>query len=132
MPQAVDIRCRERAPDCLWPSDNSLDIPLLDDEMQAGVLDLPVNIWGSRGRTKLTRQSATLLFYTDDYRFEALWRRPEAVVSGSVINAGEANFSVYQTMPLAQAIFQVYRKRWLARYWQRCGVRIFVDMNVAP
>jgi Domain of unknown function (DUF4417) len=29
------------------------------------------------------------------------------------------------------ALHQIYRKRWLARYWQQLGVRIVVDLNIA-
>ena len=34
-------------------------------------------------------------------------------------------------MARAFALFQIYRKRWLARWWQSVGIRVFVDLNVA-
>jgi hypothetical protein len=34
-------------------------------------------------------------------------------------------------MPAAVALWRVYRKRWIARWWQSFGLRIFVDLNVA-
>jgi len=133
LPSLPNLKDEACAPDCLWPSDNELGIPVLDFAMQANALELPIGSWGSRvGRTQLTRQSATMLFYTEDSRFEGLWKKPETMVGGAVLNASEVNFSVYQTTAPAQAIYQTYRKRWLARYWQECGLRIFVDLNVAP
>lgn len=120
-------------PDCLWPSDSMSGIPILLPEMQAETLNLPVDIWGARqGRTKTTRHSATVLFYTEDYRFEGLWDKPNSFFGGSIVNVGETNFSIYSTTPSAVALYQVYRKRWLARYWQQAGFRIFVDLNVTP
>jgi hypothetical protein len=106
---------------------------MLLPELQGETLDLPVDIWGARqGRTKTTKHSATLLFYTEDYRFEGLWDKPNSFFGGSIINVGEPNFSVYSTTPPAVALYQIYRKRWLSRYWQREGMRIFVDLNVTP
>jgi hypothetical protein len=34
-------------------------------------------------------------------------------------------------LPPALAIYQIWRKRWLGRYLQHYGKRIFVDLNVA-
>jgi hypothetical protein len=33
-------------------------------------------------------------------------------------------------MPFASFLWQIYRKRWLARYWQSGGVRVIVDVFV--
>jgi hypothetical protein len=69
-------------------------------------------------------------FYTEDNRFEALWYDPSPIVNSGCVNVVEPNFSVFHQMPAAVALWHVYRKRWLARYWQSVGVRIFVDLNV--
>ena len=34
-------------------------------------------------------------------------------------------------MPRAVAIWQMYRKRWLARWYQSVGITIFVDLNIS-
>jgi hypothetical protein len=44
----------------------------------------------------------------------------------------EPNYSIYKDFPPAVAIYRTYQKRWLARYWQSQGVRVFVDLNVNP
>lgn len=123
---------RFEVPDCVWPTDNEAGIPLLDINKQADAIDLPVNIWGARlGRTALTRLGGTVLFYTEDYRFVGVWKNPTTVIRGRLVNAGEVNYSVYTQMPPTVALYQTYKKRWLARYWQQAGLKIIVDLNVA-
>ena len=72
----------------------------------------------------------TWSFYTEDYRYEALWKDPSLLLDTGCVNAVEPNFSIYSQCPPAVAQWQVYRKRWMARYWQSKGIRIFVDLNV--
>lgn len=116
-------------PDALWASDNDWGLPLLDINLQATCLDQPWAIWGSIGRK--SRMSGTWLFYTEDYRYETLWADPSPLLNTGCISAVEPNFSCYENMPRAVALWQIYRKRWIARWWQSYGVRIFVDLNVA-
>lgn len=120
---------RERVPDAIWPSDNDWGIPLLDINRQAKAIDQPWAIWGTVSRK--TRMNGTWLFYTEDYRYEALWADPSPLLNSNCVNAVEPNFSCYENMPPAVAIWQIYRKRWIARWWQSYGVRILVDLNVA-
>lgn len=73
----------------------------------------------------------TYHFYTDDYKFDALWKDPTPIINAGCVNAVEINFSTNPQMPAAEVLYRIYKKRWLARYWQSKGVRIFVDLNVA-
>jgi len=120
---------RSDVPDAVWPTDNDLGIPLLDIKMQADAFDQPWGIWGSLARSSTLK--GTWLFYTEDERFEALWADPSPILNTKCVNAVEPNFSCYENMPPAVAIWQVYRKRWIARWWQQFGIRIFADLNVA-
>jgi len=43
----------------------------------------------------------------------------------------EVNFSTSNTLPRAHALWQIYKKRYLSRYFQEKGMRCFVDLNVA-
>lgn len=121
---------RADVPDALFPSDNAFGIPLLDLALQADYPHLPVMTWGAvkRNQTML----GTWHFYTDDYRYEALWSDPSPVVNSRCVAVVEPNFTTSEQMAKAVALYQIYRKRWLARYWQSQGLRIFVDLNVAP
>lgn len=119
----------EGVPDALWPSDNRFGIPSLSLERQGDAVELPVEIWGAKRRGT---NCGTLLFYTEDYRFRALWENPIKITETGAVCFVEPNFSVYQNFPLAIALYRTYQKRWMARYWQSLGVRCFVDLNVNP
>lgn len=118
-----------RAPDAIWGTDNDFGIPLLDVNLQALSVDLPFSCWGATKRK--IRMPGTWHFYTQDYRFEKLWKNPEDVVNTHCINIVEPNWSCYDQMPNVIYLWQIYRKRWMARWWQSFGVRVFVDLNVA-
>ncbi len=118
---------RYDVPDAFWPSDNEDGVPMLDLAMQADAVDAPIAKWGYYARTK---QVGTLHFYTEDYKFEALWKDPSGLLLSGCVNAVEPNFSTNIQMPRALAVYQVFRKRWIARWWQSKGVRIFVDLNI--
>lgn len=121
-------------PDTVWPTDNEQGIPLLDPALAADALDLPVVLWatGLGVSLKAAHMRGTWHFYTEDWRFRALWTNPTPVTNSGCINVVEPNFSIYANMPYACALWQVYRKRWLARYWQSFGLRVLVDLNVPP
>ena len=120
-------------PDALFPSNNDHDIPTLLLEMQADFVDLPVKQWGTLPKTaKRKLQGGTWHFYTDDYKFNALWSCPQKLLNTQCPTAIEPNFSTSDQMPVAVGLYHIYRKRWLARYWQENGVRILVDLNVSP
>lgn len=117
------------AGDFLFPTNNEWGVPLLDIKLQANAVDMPVTKWGTMSRTG--KMPGTWHFYTEDYKFSGLWRTPEKVLKTGCVNVVEPNFSTNEQMPLAVALWGVYRKRWLARYWQMHGIRVFVDVNVA-
>ncbi|NLF00813.1 MAG: DUF4417 domain-containing protein [Anaerolineales bacterium] len=119
------------APDAVWPTDNDWGVPLLDINLQARALDLPFVPWGTGNYPRKSKMPGTWHFYTEDYRFENLWADPAPVVLSRCINAVEPNFSCYDQMPPAVALWQIYRKRWIARWWQSFGIRVFADLNVA-
>lgn len=121
---------RWQVPDASFATDNEWGVPLLDLALQARTLDNPVTKWGTVKRGAAMR--GTYHFYTDDYKFEALWKDPSPVVNSGCASVVEPNFSTGEQMPLAVGLWGVFRKRWLARWWQTFGVRVFVDLNVEP
>jgi hypothetical protein len=117
--------------DWIWPSDNDFAIPLLLKDVQPRGLELPTNRWGARARRDRV-EGGTFHFWTDDYRFEALWKNPAQVVNSGCNAVAETNFSTNDEMPLAVFLWHLYRKRWLSRYWQSYGIEIWADLAVAP
>lgn len=115
-------------PDAVFPSDNDWGVPVLDLEMQAEFVDAPVTVWGSVPHR--TKMNGTWTFYTSDGQIEGLWRDPSAVLNTNCKNAVEVNFTVGPQYPRAVALWHIYRKRWIARYWQTQGLRVFADLYV--
>lgn len=117
------------AEDRIYSSDNGFGIPVLRRDRQPAVgLLLPFDGWGRANRRK--RGVGTWHFYTDDYRFENVWLRPDVILNTLCKDIVEPNFSIFDTTPLAQGLYQIYRKRWLSRYFQERGLNVYVDLNV--
>ena len=117
------------APDAIFPHTAELEIPILLENRQANFVDLPVRGWGSVARR--SRFRGTWHFYVDDTKFNALWKRPEDILKTRCVNCCEANFSTDVQMPWPVALYRIYQKRWMARYWQENGIDVFVDLSVA-
>jgi hypothetical protein len=117
-----------RGMDAVFPGSNDLGIPDLDLEQQADCVPLPVWAWGSVARTR--DHDGTWHFFVEDKRFSHVLIEPDAVVATGCVAACEPNISVFDDTPPAVAFHSLYRKRWVARYWQSCGVRVFVDCNL--
>lgn len=123
------VPAKEVAGHIALPTDNDLGIPVLRLDRQCDHVDLPFARWG-RERRK-SRMRGTWHFYTDDSRFSRLWQRPQDLINSGCVSAVEPNWSVTPETTAAEAIWQTYRKRYLARLWQDAGVRMLVDLNVA-
>lgn len=115
--------------DCIYESNNEFEIPNLLLEKQAGKLIVPFAPWGADSR--LRKDVSTYHFYVDDYRFEAIWKDPVKVLTSGVKALVEPNLSVYDTTPIAYGMHQIYKKRWISRYFQECGILVYVDLNVS-
>lgn len=120
---------RAMCADVLYESNNIFDIPNLLLSRQAGRLTLPFAAWGAESRQK--KDVATYHFYVDDYRFEAIWRDPAKVLASGCTAIVEPNLSLFDTTPVAWGMAQIYRKRWISRYFQECGVSVYADLNVS-
>lgn len=115
--------------DCIYESNNLFEIPNLLLEMQAGKLQLPFAPYGAESRQK--KGVSTYHFYVDDYRFEAIWKDPTKVLNSGCVAAVEPNLSLFDTTPIAWGLQQIYKKRWISRYFQECGISIYADLNVS-
>ncbi len=116
--------------DRIYDSDNRFDIPNLRlDEQPANGLLCPFSAWGADTRQK--KGIATYHFYVEDYRFEAIWKNPIQVIDSGVSAIVEPNLSLFDTTPIAYGLQQIYKKRWIARYYQECGIKVYADLNVA-
>lgn len=105
-----------------------LGIPTLDPALAATEIVQPVMKWGAVGRSR--RMMGTYHFYTHDYKFTGLERRPYLLRDSGTAVAVEPNFSATPEMSPAQVIHAVWRKRTLSRWFQSYGVRVIVDLNL--
>ena len=115
--------------DVLYESDNIFEIPNLLLEMQAGKVELPLSPWGANSR--LRKDVSTYHFYVDDYRFEALFKDPIKLLASGCKAVVEPNCSCHDQTPIAWGIQLIYKKRWLSRYFQECGIKVYADLNVS-
>lgn len=120
---------RKMFKDVLYPSDNKFDIPTLLLDQQAGKLELPLSPWGANSR--LRKDVTTYHFYVDDYRFEALFKDPIKLLVSGCKAVVEPNCSCHDQTPIAYGIQLIYKKRWLCRYLQDCGIKVYADLNVS-
>jgi hypothetical protein len=104
------------------------DIPTLDLDIQATRLIAPVLPYGSMSHR--FANPGTWHFYVDDHKFTRLCARPEKILRSGCQAGIEPNFSTDANTPRIQALFDIYRKRSIARFWGDCGLKILVDLNV--
>lgn len=119
----------EFIPDAVFASDNQYEIPTLDLNMQAEYVEAPVKMWGQN--TRRHKFTGTYGFYVKDYKFTALWKHPDSLLKTGCSVAIEPNFSTSNDMPRIIALYGIFQKRWIARFWQMYGVRIIVDLNIS-
>jgi hypothetical protein len=120
----------ENCKDILFETDNDYEIPCLRIDKQGEKLELPLTPWGANSR--LRKDVSTYHFYVDDYRFENLWKDPSKLINSGCKAIVEPNFSIHDQTPMAQALYNIYRKRWMGRYMQELGVLVYADLFVSP
>lgn len=116
--------------DRIYDSNNEFDIPnlLIEEQPERGLL-LPFAPWGADTRAK--KGISTYHFYVEDYRFEAIWKDPTTVLNSGCEVIIEPNLSLFDTTPIAYGLQQIYKKRWISRFFQECGIKVYADLNVA-
>ena len=72
-------------------------------------------------------------FYIDDYQFERVWRQPEkyAAMLKRFRCVTAPDFSLFVDAPKAVNIWNVYRNRLIASYFQKCGINVLPSASCA-
>lgn len=72
-------------------------------------------------------------FYVDDYQFERVWNEPDKYIP--YLEKAQCvlmpDFSLYMDMPLPIKLWNVYRSRVMANYWQRHGLKVVPSLTWA-
>jgi len=75
-----------------------------------------------------TREGGVLGFFTEDYRFESYWNNKKGSLNKLLNEEWHAvcaiDFSLYANEPKVLRMYNLYRSRWLARFWQEFGIDI--------
>jgi hypothetical protein len=116
-----------------FKSSNTYEIPdlLLRNIIETPpALTTPFAAWNSVA--KKSNFTGTWHFYVDDYRFTGLLTSPDDLILTPAQSAVECNFSITNETPEVVALYRIYQKRWLARYWQqeRPGIDLWVDIAI--
>lgn len=113
----------------LFPSDGPYGIPaLLSYEGSVPEVLIP---YRRQVRTKEPVRDAAVHFFLDDSVFEPVWSRTLKGLQ-YVSRFGLAlspDFSLYAAFPLALQLFNVYRNRWVGRFWQERGLGVIPTVS---
>ncbi len=100
-----------------WPINTKLNYPDLKDTL----------LWSPWG----VFVSGNIHCYTDDYRFESIWRKPELslkrVLDLDLVIAPD--YSVYPDAPAIVNRWQLHRSLAVFSYWQNMGVRVIPSIS---
>ncbi len=117
-------------------SDNALGIPFVlpvQNSVVAGFDSSVVVVpWRSLRFERITKNFAAHCF-VDDYRFETSWTSPIRALKYALRFAFvfSPDFTLSPDYPLVLNHFQVYRARWVARFWQNNGVLVVPSISWA-
>ena len=106
-----------------FASSNSYGIPdIIPDEFDVKEL-IPYRVDSNR--------NGTAHFFLDDYRFERCWKNADSQIEELKKYDGvlSPDFSMYTNYPEAFQIWQVYRNRWCAAYWQSKGIKVIPTIS---
>lgn len=131
--------------DVVFPSSNQWGLPdLRSDRLSSqvptqtwdgGEVQAPETLLFVHGKAAVREEmkGGVYCFYIDDYKFESAWTDAVQFVKnwlafgwGSVI---ATDFSVWRDSPLAIQLYNIYRNRWCARYWQEVGVSVIPSLS---
>jgi hypothetical protein len=121
------LNCR-----ALFPSSNAWGIP----DLPAASFE-PARLVAYNDRRAVEAAAgagnAAVHFFLDDYRFEAVWSKPERGLSRtcSVGAALTPDFSVWSNMPMVMQLWQTYRARWCGAWMLHHGVQVIPTVSWA-
>ena len=95
-------------------------------------------LWGYGGDSLPgeLRQKTICHFYTADERWGQVWSKSEQflkkITDDPFLAMVSPNFSTWWDIPEALQVYNIYRNRWVCRYWQENGIPVIPDVPVIP
>lgn len=76
-------------------------------------------------------KSKTVHFFLDDHKFDEVWNIPERELArlSQYAHVLSPDFSVYPDMPIPLQMFNVFRNRWCASYWQFNAIAVIPTIS---
>lgn len=72
-------------------------------------------------------------FYTDDFRFEKIWNEPwtclDIMKERGLTQLLSPDFSMWGIQPIVVQMYQLFKARWCARFWQEKGIKVIPSLN---
>lgn len=108
-----------------FEGDGEYDIPKLLPTHIDNLKDIPLQGFNFALKEKRP-ENIGVHFFLHDYQFERVWNYPDRYteVLSKFAFVLSPDFSPYSDMPRALKIYNVYRNRWCARYWQEFGIDV--------
>jgi len=147
----------ERSPfvvttDAIFPSSNKWGIPDLMPEMLAGEDCIPTGVYDKKPNpdadppnenrlfiygaysSKDDTRGGVLAFYTHDENFENIWTDAHKIGVEKIMGGGwkavmVPDFSKHMKAPLILQLYEEYRSRWCARFWQELEIKIIPHLS---
>jgi hypothetical protein len=82
-------------------------------------------------KDELKNNFATVHFFEDDEKFDEVWNNPSHYIKrlAQYRQVCSPDLSQYIDMPNAIQVFNVYRNRWCAAYWQKMGLVVIPTIS---
>ena len=114
----------------LFETDNEFGFPLVSTSKEFEARDGLIAFNLSKNR-QADNMFKAVHFFLDDYKFEQIWTRPDDFILlfqdyGNIISP---TFSIWSNQPYALNLYNVYRSRWITRYYQSYNINVLVDVR---
>ena len=144
----ADASIYDLKPQVLFPSSNEFQFPDLKEDMipelpsELGLwfaehtLESPYMVANHQAGRSLKNAPANrcfLVHYVKDDKLEPIWTNivdyTKELIRRKWAGVGGVNFSTYDTLSRMENMWQLWRKRWMERYWQEVGIPVIPDID---